>query len=135
MTITREKAYEMIKELLAAEEENDTMNLTRAERRQFQQIVEDAFNEPFKMISVQTPEGELRAYVGTDPNYPSIDVMLNPKGTDVEINVAFTEYNADRGIISAIYGDAMDEEPTYEESLKNLDECKNFMDEEREGER
>lgn len=128
MAMTREKAYEMIKELLEIEEAADSFNLTRKERREFQQIVEDVFTaqeKPAEKLCVQTPEGELRAYVEGDTEYPSISVKLGPAGIDEEICVSVVEFSPEEGIRSFTYGNAMDDECTFVENIKNI---KGFVD-------
>lgn len=43
-------------------------------------------------ITVDTPVGKLVAYAGTDKCYPSVGIMLKPKGLDEqEMNLAYAE--------------------------------------------
>lgn len=77
-------------------------------------------------LSVSTPEGELRAYRCTDSDYPGICVMLEPSGLEepTEIDIALVEYNSDKGLRSFSWGDAMDEDYTHAEEIRNIQECR-----------
>lgn len=131
--LTKENAYGLLKELLRMEEAGDTLNLTRAERAQFHEIMEDVFaDKPVSMVSVDTHEGELRAYVDNDLEYPAINVLLAVRGTTDEIAIASTEYSMEHGLRSIIFGDALREDYTHMETLKNLDEYRKQMGEESE---
>lgn len=131
--MTKESAYGYIKELLKAEEAADSLNLTRAVRRKLQQVVEDVFtaeDKPANTISVEMPEGQFVAYAGTDPDYPAMHIVLIPSGTEYEISMATAEYDPDKGIRSIVWGNAMDEDYTYVERLKNLDQWRKQVEEE-----
>lgn len=146
MTMTRERAYEIIKELLKAEEATDSANLTREERNELHQIVEDAMTgvvitgENAKHITVEgtnstmrmnvpTPEGELRAYIDINPDCPAIMILLNPAETNSVIDIATAEYSEENGLRAIIWGDAMTEDYTHVENIKNLSECRDqFID-------
>lgn len=151
MSMTRERAYEIVKELLRIEEVTDSANLTSAERRELQQIVQDAMTgitvtgENAEHLSIEgsnsvmrmhvpTPEGELRAYIDNDPQYPAIMVLLNPSGTNDEIDLVNAEFSEEDGRIQVkVWGNAMTEEYTHLETLINLDDCRQqFIDAETE---
>lgn len=125
--MTKENAFNLVLELLVAEEALDTFNLTRAERNEFQQIVKDAFTAKPDKISIQTPDGELQASLNTYEEYPGINIMLAPSNTDDRIDIAAVEHSSEKGLRVITWGNAMDEDYTHAEAVENLAECREHL--------
>ena len=118
----KEKALELVKELLELEEKNDIGTLTRKERAEFQDIVLELFEEKeANRISINTPEGRMEAGFLTDPDYPGIYIELYPNGKDYAVNLSIAEYNGEEEVINLYsYGDATQEDYTSKETLLSL---------------
>lgn len=88
-------------------------------------------------VRTETPVGAILAYMGTDPAYPSIEVMLVPKGRREELLLSSIEYaghGEGEGLRLVSYADATDDEPTAVEPVENLDKYLALEEEEKEKE-
>lgn len=83
------------------------------------------------MMRIETAAGTIKVYQNTDPGAPGVAVMLQPKGTDYEIDLAFVEvkenpaYRVDGegdGDVSVyMYGNPYTEEFTMKAVIKRKD--------------
>lgn len=83
------------------------------------------------MMRVETAAGTIKVYKNTDPGAPGVAVMLQPKGFDYEIDLAFVEvkenpaYRVDGegdGDVSVyMYGDPHTEDFTMKAVIKRND--------------
>lgn len=117
-SMTKERAQALLAELLKQEAVYNLLNLTRMERENFQRMVKEALTG---RIKIPTPDGELLAYAGTDPEHPGICVMLKPEGMETEILAALTEYTLDDGLRTVVYGDAMSDDFTHVEYMEHIE--------------
>lgn len=83
-------------------------------------------------LEVETSAGIIRAYKSTTPEQPGIIVMLQPKGSDAEIDVSYVSTYEDPGIATSLgerpedvviltYGDAYQEDYTHKAILRRED--------------
>lgn len=86
------------------------------------------------MMRVETAAGTIKVYKNTDPGAPGVTVMLQPKGTDYEIDLACVEvkenpeYRVDdegEGDVSVyMYGNPYTEDYSMKAVIKRKDVVK-----------
>ena len=84
------------------------------------------------MIEVKTTAGILRAYKSKDPGQPGIYVVLQPNGSDAEIDMSYVcvyeeplyrtwDNERDEDVVIMTYGDCYQEDYTRKDIIRRAD--------------
>ena len=126
-----QKAWDFASELTGLSEDTLFEMMTEEERNAVSTLEkEDEKKE--KCIEAKTTAGKIKAYTSTDPGSPGICVMLQPNGTDTEVDLAYAcvfedeayKTKDDEGkedIVIYTYGDIYTEDWTRKEIIRGAD--------------
>ena len=129
--VAGQKAWDFASELTGLSEDTLFEMMTEEERNAVSTLEkEDERKE--KCIEAKTTAGKIKAYTSTDPGSPGICVMLQPNGTDTEVDLAYAcvfedetyKTKDDEGkedIVIYTYGDIYTEEWTRKEIIREKD--------------
>ena len=129
--VAGQKAWDFVSELTGLSEDTLYELMTDEERKSVSKLEEDDKKKE-KCIESETTAGKIKAYTSTVPGSPGICLMLQPKGTDTEVDLAYAcvfedetyKTKDDEGkedVIIYTYGDIYTEDWTRKEIIRGDD--------------